>query len=135
VGGLTARTYPVRMFAHMMQSAKSPLLLLLAIGVLLEYRCHADSLLGLWQTETNHWSDPGGTNKVEAVKTIEFFRDHSFKIAEIAVLNGKRWTNVSFAGAYVILGTNRASLKLIPQNIVKGSVLSIVNSIQSRLLL
>ena len=101
----------------MIQSAKSPLFLLLAIWALLEYRCHADSLLGLWQTETNRWSDPAGTNKVEAVETIEFFRDHSFKIAEIAVLNGKRWTNVSFAGTYVALGTNRVSLKLIPQNI------------------
>src|SRR5262249_11800357 len=106
-----------RTFTHIMQPTKHPLLLALAIAALPVHRSHADSLLGLWQTETNHWGAPGHTNKVEGVETIEFFKDHSFRIAEIAVLDGKRWTNISFTGTYVILGTNEVSLKLVPQNI------------------
>ena len=84
-------------------------------------RCHADSLVGLWQTETNQWSAPGHTNRVEAVETIEFLRDHSFTITEVTVLDGKRWTNVSYTGSYTVLGTNRASLKFVPHNIPPGA--------------
>ena len=105
---------------HIMRPAKHPVLLALVI-VALGHRCHADSLVGRWQTETNHWSAAGHTNKVEAVETIEFFRDHSFKITEVTVADGKRWTNVPYTGTYTILGTNRASLKFVVHDIPRGA--------------
>jgi hypothetical protein len=105
----------------MKRPAKNQLLLAFTVAALLGHRCYADDFLGVWQTETNHWSAPGRTNKVEAVETIEFFSNHSFKITEVTVADGKRWTNVPYTGTYTILGTNRASLKLIPSDIPPGA--------------
>lgn len=105
----------------MMRPAQSPLLLAQTIAVFFGHCCYADSLVGLWQTKTIHWSAPGHTNKVETVETIEFFRDHSFKITEVTVADGKRWTNVPYTGTYTVLGTNRASLKFLAHNIPPGA--------------
>jgi hypothetical protein len=77
--------------------------------------------VGRWQTETNRWSAAGHTNKVEAVETIEFFRDHSFKVTDVMAADGKRWTNVPYTGTYTILGTNRASLKFVVHDIPPGA--------------
>ena len=99
----------------------TPFVLALSIAACLGQKWHADSLVGLWQTETNRWSAPGHTNRVEAVETIEFLRDRSFKITEVTVLDGKRWTNVPYIGTYTVLGTSRASLKFVPQNIPPGA--------------
>jgi hypothetical protein len=96
-------------------------LLALAIAACLGYRCNADGLVGLWQTETNRWNAPGHTNTVEAVGAIEFFSDRSFKITEVTVQNGKRWTNIPYTGIYAVLGTNRASLNFVPQDIPPGA--------------
>jgi hypothetical protein len=87
----------------------------------LGYCCHAESLLGRWQTETNHWNAPGHTNNVAAVETIEFFKDHSFKVTEVTVADGKRWTNVPYTGTYTILGTNRASLRFVARDTPPGA--------------
>lgn len=105
----------------MIQSAKNPLLLTLVVAALLGHRCQAAGLLGLWQTETNQWRATGHTNRVEVVETIQFFGDNSFKLTEVTVADGKRWTNVPYTGTYTILATNRASLKFIPQNIPPGA--------------
>jgi hypothetical protein len=95
--------------------------LALSIAACHGQKWHADLLVGLWQSETNRWSAPGHTNKVEAAGTIEFFSDRSFKITEVTVLNGKWWTNVPYTGTYAVLGTNRASLKFVPQDIPPGA--------------
>ncbi|HEV2207963.1 MAG TPA: hypothetical protein VG167_04265 [Verrucomicrobiae bacterium] len=103
------------------QITVAPLVLALSITACLGQKWQADSLVGLWQTETNRWSAPGRTNKVEAVETIEFLSDHSFKITEVTVLDGKRWTNVPYIGTYTVLSTNRARLNFVPQNVPPGA--------------
>ena len=97
--------------------SKSLLLLGGLIATLLGHRCYAESFIGVWQTETNGWSGPNSTNKIEAMQTVEFFRDHSFKLTQVTVVAGRRWTNVPYTGTYVMVGTNRASLKVIPHNV------------------
>lgn len=96
---------------RVMQPAKA-LVLTLTIAALLGRRCHADNLLGLWTTVTNRWSATGYTNRAERFRTVEFFKDHSFEITVVTVLDGKRWTNVPYTGTYTILGTNRVTLNV-----------------------
>ncbi|HEV2394895.1 MAG TPA: hypothetical protein VG146_21300 [Verrucomicrobiae bacterium] len=76
--------------------------------------CRADSFVGLWQTETTHRSAPGDTNTVEAFEAVEFFKDRSFKIADILIVDGQRWTNVAFRGTYTLIGPTQASMKVTP---------------------
>jgi hypothetical protein len=109
------------MSMRMSQAGKAASLLALTITAFLGCRCHADDLVGVWQTEPKHWSASGHTNKVEALEMIEFFRDRSFKITEVTVAEGKRWTNVPYTGTYVMVGSNRASLKIIPHNVPPGA--------------
>ena len=104
-----------------MQLILKSYLLRATIAMFLGDRCHADSLVGLWQTETNYLSAPGHTNKIEVVETIEFFSNYSFKVTDVTVADGKRWTNVPYTGTYTILGTNRGSLKFIPHDIPPGA--------------
>jgi hypothetical protein len=109
------------MFVRINLQGRNTLLLLgLTFAVFIGHRCHAGSLVGLWQTETKHLSAPGYTNKIEYVERVEFFRDQSFKVADIYVADGKRWTNVPYIGTYTILDTNRASLKFIFHDMPPG---------------
>ena len=91
------------------------------VAALLSADCHADSLFGIWQTETTHGSAPGRNNTGAGFETIEFFKDSSFQISDVVTIDGKRWTNVPFSGTYQLIGTNQASLKVIPHDIAPGS--------------
>jgi hypothetical protein len=102
-------------------SAKMPLLVSVIFAVSFGDCCHPDSFVGLWQTETTHRSVPGHTNTVEAIEVVEFFKDRSFKIADVLIVDGQGWTNVSFRGTYTLIGTNQASMKITALNIPPGS--------------
>jgi hypothetical protein len=97
------------------------LVLSVALTVTVGYFCRADNFTGRWQTQTNHWSTPAYTNKLEAFETIEFFRDHSFKMAAIVIIDGKAGTNVSFLGTYTTATTNSATLDAVFQNLPPGT--------------
>ena len=85
------------------------------------YCCWADSLIGLWQTEVNHLSAAGFTNRASGFETVEFFRDLTFKITDVIIVDGKRATNVSFSGTYAMIGPNKFSLRVTPLNVPPGS--------------
>jgi hypothetical protein len=97
----------------MQSSPKMPLLLLLIIALSIGDCCRAaDSLVGLWQSETPHRSSPGHTNTIDAFQAVEFSKDRSFKITDVLITDGKRWTNVPFTGTYTMIATNQANLKV-----------------------
>ena len=83
--------------------------------------CRADNLVGLWQTEIKHLSAAGLTNRASGFETVEFFRDLTFKITDVLIVDGKGATNVSFSGTYAMIGTNKFSLKVTPLNLPPGS--------------
>jgi len=83
--------------------------------------CRADSLVGLWQTEVNRLSAAGFTNKASTFEAVEFFRDFTFRITDVVIMDGKGATNVSFTGTYAMVGTNKFSLKVTPLNVPPGS--------------
>jgi hypothetical protein len=106
----------------MQSSPKMPLLLLLIIALSIGDCCRAaDSLVGLWQSETPHRSSPGHTNTIDAFQAVEFSKDPSFKITDVLITDGKRWTNVPFTGTYTMIATNQANLKVTAHNIPPGS--------------
>jgi hypothetical protein len=68
-------------------------------------------------------SAQGFTNRFSGFETVEFFRDLTFKISEVYIVDGKGATNVSFSGTYAMIGTNKFSLKVTPLNGPPGSTL------------
>jgi hypothetical protein len=105
----------------MQSSGRIPLMATLMVPLLVADCCRADDLVGVWQTETNHWSAAGHTNRVEGFETLEFFKERSFKITDITIVDGKRWTNIPYTGTYKVLGTNRVSLKVVAHDIPPGA--------------
>ena len=106
----------------MRTSAKIHLLLLVTVTLSIADCCRAaESLVGLWQTETVRQSAPGHPNAVEEFQAVEFSKDGSFEIRDVLMADGKRWTNVPFSGTFTMTATNQASLKLTAHNIPPGS--------------
>ena len=102
-----------------MQSIRRMILgLSLELAVSLGPDCRAEGLVGIW---TNYTSAALPTNKVERLEAVEFFKDRSFKITSITIVDGKRWTNTPYTGTYSTFGTNRANLKITPHDIPPGS--------------
>ena len=79
--------------------------------------CHADSLVGTWQTEPTRRSQPGTTNKVEAFEVVIFLKDGSLKMSDVLVINGDRHTNLAFRGTYMMISSNQANLTLLAQDV------------------
>jgi len=71
-------------------------------------------LVGLWQTATNHFNTADRTNSAESFETVEFFKDSSFRITDVMILDGKCRTNVSYTGTYTVISTNHFTLKAVP---------------------
>ncbi len=85
---------------------------LVLIAGLLGPCCRADDLVGIWKSDTNHatvWQ----TNRLDGFQTVEFLKDHSFRIADVLVINGAAKTNVAYSGTYVMTATNRVTLRLL----------------------
>jgi hypothetical protein len=74
------------------QSVIKTLLLATALGVILLGCSHAESPVGLWQSDPVQWDNPTGhANKLDGYYKIEFLRDGSFKLACVITGNGRQF--------------------------------------------
>jgi hypothetical protein len=87
-------------------------LTVLWIMVVINLTCHAEGVVGSWQTETNRFNEAAGTNNVQSFEIVEFRKDGTFQITDFLLFNGAWLTNVPFTGTYTTTRTNHVSANL-----------------------